>query len=67
MALSYEQQLEEIQAAITAVMQSQSYTITTPTGSRTVTKANLTDLTARELYLMRQIRGGISIIGGTPV
>lgn len=71
MAQTYAQQLEEVQAAISAVMQAQSYTIATPTGSRTVTSANLADLTAREKWLRmmvdREEKGGISIIGGTPV
>ena len=71
MALSYAQELEEVQAAITACMQAQSYTLTTPTGSRTVSQADLESLTAREKWLRmmveRDSKGGISVIGGTPL
>jgi lantibiotic modifying enzyme len=44
-----EQQLEEVQAAITAVLAGQSYTI----DGVTVTRANLRELTEREKYLMQ--------------
>jgi hypothetical protein len=47
------QQLEEVQAAITAVMSGQSYTFTDSNGNTTtVTRADLDKLTARETLLM---------------
>lgn len=69
---TYAEQLEEVQTAITKVMTSQSYTISTPTGSRTVTRANLSELEAREKWLQKQVDaeangGTIRVIGGTPV
>ena len=69
---SYQSQLEEVQAAITAVMSGQSYSISGSDGqSFTVTKANLKDLMERELFLRRQVdreaRGGIRIRGASPV
>lgn len=42
------EQIEEVQAAITAVMSGQSYSI----GGRSVTRANLTQLTEREHLLI---------------
>lgn len=69
---TYAELLEEVQEAITKVMQGQSYSITTPTGSRTVTRANLVDLTAREKWLRSMVDGeqnggSIRVTGGTPV
>lgn len=69
---SYQSQLEEVQAAITAVMAGQSYSIATSDGSSiTVTKANLDTLQKREVFLRKQVdrenRGGIRVRGATPV
>lgn len=69
---SYTEQLEETQAAITSVMMGQAYSISTPTGSRSVTKADLATLEAREKWLRRQVDGEanggtIRVRGGTPI
>jgi len=48
------EQLEEVQAAITAVMAGQSYTI----DGVTVTRANLRELTEREKYLQQRYDAG---------
>lgn len=61
------EQLEEVQAAITAVMTGQAYTI----GGRSLTRADLKSLTDRENSLLSRYqvesRGGIQIKGATPV
>lgn len=63
---TYTEQLEEVQAAITAVMSGQSYEI----AGRKLVRANLKELTDREQYLRvmadRETRGGIRIQGATP-
>lgn len=69
---TYAEELEEVQAAITKVMSGQSYSITTPTGSRSVTRADLASLEAREKWLRRMVDneendGSMQVIGGTPV
>jgi alpha-D-ribose 1-methylphosphonate 5-triphosphate synthase subunit PhnG len=61
------EQLEEVQAAITAVMSGQSYTI----GDRTVTRANLRELSQREEVLLARYRretgkSGLSVNIGIP-
>jgi hypothetical protein len=68
----YQTQLESVQAAIARIEAGgQSYSITTSSGSRTVTRANLSELYKQEERLRRlvdrQTRGGIRVIGGTPV
>lgn len=71
--MTYEEQLTQVQTAITALLEHkvQSYQISTPTGSRAYTLLNLKDLLdwQRELIelISRQGRGGIRIIGATPV
>lgn len=60
---TYEEQLEEVQEAISAIVGgAQSYTI----GSRSVTKANLAELQKRERYLMTMVAragdGGRSLV-----
>jgi len=51
-----EEQLIEVQNAITAVMAGQSYTI----DGVTVTKANLRELTEREKYLLQRYEASLS-------
>lgn len=46
-----QQQLEEVQAAITAVLAAQQYSI----GGRVVTRANLADLEKREEKLLQRL------------
>ncbi len=46
------EQIEEVQAAITAVMSGQSYSIS----GRSLTKANLKELTERETMLLERYR-----------
>lgn len=71
--LTYEQQLEQVQTAITALIEQkvQSYSLSTPTGSRSYTLLNLKDLLEWQEQLQeviaRQARGGIRISGATPV
>lgn len=65
--LTYTEQLEQVQAAITAVLtKGQSYTI----DGRTFTRADLGALQEREQYLMplaqRETRGGLGIRLGVP-
>jgi len=65
---TYSEQLEEVQAAISAIMTgAQSYGI----AGRSVTRGDLTTLLAEEKHLRmmvkRETAGGISIYGGTPV
>jgi len=65
---TYTEQLEEVQAAITAIMTgAQTYTI----NGRTLTRANLSDLDSMEQRLRRlasrEAAGGISVRGVTPV
>lgn len=60
------EQIEEVQAAITAVMSGQSYNIS----GRSVTKANLKELSDRETLLLDRYRreqggGGLVINVGT--
>jgi len=69
---TYAEELEQVQEAITKVMNGQAYTITTPTGSRSVTRADLASLTAREKWLRREVEneskgGSMQVMGGTPV
>lgn len=69
---SYQSQLEEVQAAITKVLSGQSYAMSSGDGSTiSVTRANLDILHDREMQLRklvsRETRGGIKVIGGTPV
>ncbi len=65
---TYTEQLEEVQAAITAVMGGQSYAM--PSG-RSMTRADLGTLQEREKWLRQMVtreqRGGIRIRGATPV
>jgi hypothetical protein len=51
MPQTYAQQLEEVQAAISAVMSGQSYEINTAGGTRKLVRANLRELTDREKTL----------------
>lgn len=65
---SYQDQLEEVQAAITVIVtKSQSVTV----NSRSYTRANLKDLHDMEMKLRsladRESRGGARIRGVTPV
>jgi len=66
MAMTYAQQLEEVQAAISKVMSGQSYEI----AGRRLQRADLAALTAREKYLRvmaaREANGGIRLRGATP-
>lgn len=68
MAKTYSEQLDEVQAAITAIETTgvQSYSI----AGRSLTKADLATLYEREKYLRamadRESRGGIRVRGGTP-
>lgn len=60
---TYTEQLESVQAAIEAIEAgAQSYTIQTPSGSRTVTRGTLDSLYRRESKLRplaaREARGG---------
>ena len=69
--MTYAQQLEQVQTAISEIeLGSQSMTIQTPGGSRTVTMANIEMLYKRETKLRklaaRESGGGISIRFGTP-
>lgn len=61
------EQLEEVQAAISAVMSGQAYSIS----GRALTRADLAALTAREDALLarynREQRGGIATRFATPV
>lgn len=66
------EQLEEVQAAISAVMSGQAYSI----AGRSVTRANLAELTKREETLLDRYRsetnaasgsGGIKVRLATPV
>jgi len=67
MPKTYAEQLDEVQAAISAVMSGQSYEI----AGRKMVRANLTELSNRERYLQmmvsRQANGGIVIRGMTPL
>jgi len=70
--LTYQEQLESVQAAIARIEEGgQSYSLSTNTGSRQVTRANLSELYRREKELRglvaRQERGGMRVFGGTPV
>lgn len=73
MALTYEEQLTQVQTAMTQLMSGavQSYSISTPTGSRAFTMLDFAALQKWEKELRglieRQSRGGIRIIGATPV
>lgn len=66
--LTYQAQLEQVQAAITAVMSGQSYSI----GGRSMTRADLAQLREDDKYLRmmaaREARNsrGIRVRGGTP-
>lgn len=69
---SYQTQLESVQAAISRIEEGgQSYTISTASGQRVVTRADLDTLYKREDRLRRLVaresRGGISVRGGTIV
>lgn len=62
------EQLEEVQAAITAVMGGQSVTLS---NGQQITRANLKDLEAREQTLLQRYRaeqgtGGLAINIGIP-
>lgn len=62
------EQLEEVQAAISAVMTGQQYAI----GGRSLTRADLRALTEREdsllqRYTIEQRNGGLVVRGATPV
>lgn len=66
MAKTYTEQLDNVQAAIEAIESgSQSYTIQTVGGSRTVTFADLNTLYAREKRLLVQVKresnGGMGV------
>lgn len=69
---TYTEQLESVQAAIAAIEEgAQSYTIQTPGGSRTVTRADLKTLYDREERLMpkaqREAAGrGVRVRYGVP-
>lgn len=68
----YQTQLENIQTAIARIEDGgQAYSISTSTGSRQVTRADLGELYIREDRLRRivarEARGGIRITGATPV
>jgi hypothetical protein len=69
---SYQTQLESVQAAIAKIESGgQSYTISTSTGTRQVTRADLDLLYKREVELRRKVAnatsGGRRVFGGTPV
>jgi len=69
---TYSEQLTSVQAAIERIEEGgQSYTISTATGSRTVTRADLETLYTREKELRRLVdretRGGIRSRGATPI
>jgi len=64
--MTYAEQLAQVQAAITKIEAgSQSYSINTPDGSRSVSRADLATLYEREKWLRtmvdREARGGIRI------
>ena len=68
----YQTQLENVQAAIAAIEDGgQSYSISTSTGSRSVSRSDLGTLYERESHLRklvnREARGGARVTGGTPV
>lgn len=65
---TYTEQLEEVQAAISAIMTgSQSYQI----AGRSLTRGDLKTLLSEETRLRAMVKrdtaGGISVYGGTPV
>lgn len=69
MTTTYAAQLDSVQAAIEAIQGgAQSYTISTLSGSRTVTRPDLNALYAREERLIAKVarNGGIKIRGLTP-
>jgi len=66
--LTYQAQLEEVQTLISAIMTGgQAYS----NHGRSFTKADLSVLHEREIYLRRmaarEAAGGIAVVGGTPV
>ena len=68
---SYQEQLEEVQTAISAVMDGQSFNIISADGSQwQVTRADLSKLHDRELMLRglvdREARGGLRVQRITP-
>ena len=70
--ISYIQQLESVQAAILAIETgAQSYSITTASGSRSMSRSDLNTLYEREKYLRSMVamerRGGRRMTGLTPV
>lgn len=69
---TYTEQLEEVQAAITAILTgAQSISVSGQTGGRGTTYADLAALQEREKWLRDQVaaetRGPIRIVGATPV
>ena len=69
---SYVAQLESVQAAISAIETgAQSYSITTASGSRSMSRSDLGTLYEREKILRRMVgneaRGGRRMTGLTPV
>ena len=69
---SYVAQLESVQAAIEAIETgAQSYSITTASGSRSMSRSDLNTLYEREKYLRSMVateqRGGRRMTGLTPV
>lgn len=69
---TFTEQLASVREAIGRIEEgAQSYTISTPTGSRSGTRGDLETLYARERWLLKMIdretRGGIRVRGATPV
>lgn len=70
--MTYMQQLEQVQTAITEIeLGAQATTIQTPGGSRTITMANIEALYKRETRLRKLVSresrgGGIGISFGVP-
>ena len=63
--MDYEAELQEIEAAITAILQvGQSYTLNTGGGSRQVTYANYNELVKRKNELRTMIAGSRGGLGG---
>jgi hypothetical protein len=64
-----EEQLTSWLAASTAVAQNQAYTISTDTGSRSLTRANAREIQSNIEFWDKQVkrlsRGGIRVRGGT--
>lgn len=70
--MTYEEQLASVQTAIEKIQSgAQAYSISSPTGSRSFSKADLKTLYEREKWLRCQIargpNGGIPVRGATPI